>query len=495
MMLAFAVLATAVFTRPMERVSTMDPAQARSVYDSHAIALVYETPLEIDYKKRPYCLVPGFCEMPEVSDDGLTYIFRRRAGANATKLTMADMARSLERLRSPKTVSPNAWIMKDVDTVRSLSSDVLEIKLKRRCHYFPWLMAMSASSVRGVDGEGSGPYVLTRWRRNHEMVFTRRSGDFDESGQRVFNEVRYLVIDDATTQWLMFLKGELDFLGSISRDNWDFIVSANGDLDPSIKSRGIRLHSVPAFDVLHVGINMNDPVLGKNVNLRRALNAAFDFPEWEKFYNGRIMRCDGPVPPGVEGRLTTPFEYSFNIEKARELMVKAGYPGGIDPKTGKRLVLTLSIGNATNESRESGELMASFYEKIGIKLELDFRTWDAFLRAVNDGRVQLYRMGWVGDYPDAQNFLQLFHSKNVSPGPNHSGYSNPEFDREYEAALDATTPEERNAHWKKCQELICRDCPWVFTHYNRSFSLTRTTVGNFIPTGFPDGVEKWYEPK
>jgi peptide/nickel transport system substrate-binding protein/oligopeptide transport system substrate-binding protein len=207
------------------------------------------------------------------------------------------------------------------------------------------------------------------------------------------------------------------------------------------------------------------------------------------------MRCDGPVPPGVEGRLTTPFEYSFNIEKARELMVKAGYPGGIDPKTGKRLVLTLSIGNATNESRESGELMASFYEKIGIKLELDFRTWDAFLRAVNDGRVQLYRMGWVGDYPDAQNFLQLFHSKNVSPGPNHSGYSNPEFDREYEAALDASTPEERNAHWKKCQELVCRDCPWVFTHYNRSFSLTRTTVGNFIPTGFPDGVEKWYEPK
>lgn len=494
-MILAAVFAATVFTRPMERVSTMDPAHARSVYDSHAVSLVYETPLDIDYKKRPYCLVPGFCEMPAVSSDGLVYVFRRRRGAPRSGVSMRDMARSLERLRDPATVSPNAWIMKDVDTIRLADGETVELRLKRRCHYFPWLMAMSAASVRGESGEGSGAYALTRWRRNHEMVFTRRGGTRGDGAPRTFDEVRYLVIDDATTQWLMFLKGELDYLGSISRDNWDFIVDSRGRLDPELEAEGIRLHSVPAFDVLHVGVNMKDPVLGNNVDLRRALNAAFDFPQWEKFYNGRIMRCDGPVPPGVGGRLETPFEYAFDLDKARRLMDKAGYPGGIDPKTGRRLTLTLSIGNATQESRESGELMASFYAKIGIKLELDFKTWDAFLRAVNDGRVQLYRMGWVGDYPDAQNFLQLFHSRNVSPGPNHSAYSNPEFDREYDAALDASSEEEREERWKRCQEIVRRDCPWVFTHYNRAFSLTRSSVGNYVPTGFPDGVERWYEPK
>ena len=489
-----AVLFAATFTRTMERVSTMDPAMTRSIYDVHAVRLVYETPLEVDYKARPYRLAPGFCELPQISSDGLTYVFRRAAASSGAgqvrPLTVHDMVASLERLRDPAVVSPNAWIVKDVDTMRALGDAAVEIRLKRRCHYFPWLMAMGAAAVRGPGGEGSGVYRLANWRRNHEMVFTRRQKGGVWDG---FDTVRYLVVDDASTQWLMFLKGEIDYLGEIARDNWDSIVGKGGRLDPSLVAQGVRLHSISAFDVMHVGINMKDPVLGKNRALRQALNAAFDYPEWERFYNGRIQRCDGPVPPGVAGRLETPFRYAFDLDLARRLVAEAGYPGGIDPKTGRRLALVMSIGRASQESREAGELIASFYEKIGIRLELDFKTWDAFLRAVNEGRFQLFRMGWVGDYPDAQNFLQLFYSKNVSPGPNHAAYENPDFDREYEAALNADTEEERNVRWARCQEIVREDCPWVFTHYNKAFFLTRPTVGNFVPTCFADGVEKWFK--
>ena len=73
-----AVLLAATFTRTLERVATMDPAMATSIYDSHAVQLVYETPLEIDYEARPYKLVPGFCELPTVSEDGLRYRFKMR---------------------------------------------------------------------------------------------------------------------------------------------------------------------------------------------------------------------------------------------------------------------------------------------------------------------------------------------------------------------------------------------------------------------------------
>ena len=173
-------------------------------------------------------------------------------------------------------------------------------------------------------------------------------------------------------------------------------------------------------------------------------------------------------------------------------MAEAGYPGGIDSRTSRRLVLTLSIGRATQESREAGELTASFFEKIGVKLELQFMTWDAFLRAVSEGRTQLFRMGWVGDYPDAQNFLQLFHSCNVSPGPNRSSYVNAEFDREYDAALAAESVEVRNEHWRRCQEIVREDCPWVFMHYNMAHSLVRARVGNYIPSDFPYGQERFY---
>ena len=478
----------ATFSRPMERVVSLDPAQSRSIYDAHAIGLLYEMPLAIDYKARPYRIVPGFCELPTVSPDGLVWTFRLAHPQSA--LTAVDVVRSLEALRDPSAVSPNAWILKDVATIAATDARTVVVTLKRRCHFFPWLMTMPATAVRGPHGEGSGPYALKSWRKNHEMVFTRRHLP---AANNPFDTIRYLVIDDVSTQWLMFLKGEVDFLGEISRDNWDSIVGANGRLDPRLEAQGVRLHSIAALDSLYVGLNMRDPVLGPNRRLRQALNAAFDGAAWERFYNGRIQRSDGPVPPGIEGRLATPFAFSFDLEKAKRLLVEAGYPDGIDPKTGRRLVLTLSIGRASQESRESAELLASFYERVGIRLETDFKTWDAFLKATGEGRVQMFYMGWVGDYPDAQNFLQLFYSKNLAPGPNRAAYVSEAFDREYEAALAATSDAERDAHWAKCQEIVREDCPWIFMHYNKAYSLTRSNVGNYVPTDFPYGVEQFYE--
>jgi len=234
-------------------------------------------------------------------------------------------------------------------------------------------------------------------------------------------------------------------------------------------------------------------VLGPNKKLRQALNAAFDYPAWERFYSGRIVPANGPVPPGVEGWLETPFAYAFDLEKARRLMREAGYPDGIDPQTGRRLVLTLANGRASQDIRESGELIAAFYAKIGIRLELKFYTWNAFLSAVREGRVQLFRLGWVGDYPDAQNYLQLFHSKNARPGPNHSNYVNPEYDRVYDLAMAAGDAMARNAAWHECQEIVREDCPWIFTHVNKANSLMRPRVGNYVPSDFPYGQEEYFE--
>lgn len=479
-MTALAVILAATFVRPLERVSTMDPALAQSTYDARAIQLVYETPLAIDYKARPYRLVPGFCEMPRVSSDGKTYVFTLASHARGGKtlLTAADMARCLERLRSPDVVSPNGWVMKDVDTVKVLDDDTLEIRLKRRVRYFPWLMALYCAAVRGEDGSGTGPYFLRSWRKNHEMVFERRK---EYVGAVAFGKIRYLVIDDLSTQWLMFLRGELDFLGDVSRDNFDVVVGKDGSIAPSLAARGVRLFSMPTLESSYIGVNMRDSVLGRNKKLRQALNCAFDFDKWAKFSNGRVVRSDGPVPHGVAERVETPFRYSFNLPLAKKLMAQAGYEGGKDPSTGRRLVLTMAIGRASQESRAAGELFSSFFERIGVKLELDFMTWDAFLKAVNDSRVQLFRMTWVGDYPDAQNFMQLFYGPNRSPGVNHANYSNPEFDAAYE-----------REDFALCQEIVREDCPWIFSHYNKVYSLVGPDVGNYIPTDFPYGTERYY---
>ena len=170
----------ATFTRPLERVSSLDPAQARSIYDAHAIGLLYEMPLAIDYKARPYRLAPGFCELPEISSDGLVYTLR--LARPDAPLTAADVVRSLERLRDPEAVSPNGWILKDVATIAAPDARTVVIALKRRCPFFPWLLSMPATAVRGPNGEGTGPYALKSWRKNHEMTFVRRGTGNGERG-------------------------------------------------------------------------------------------------------------------------------------------------------------------------------------------------------------------------------------------------------------------------------------------------------------------------
>ena len=485
---AAAILAAAaVFTRPLERVSTMDPVMAQSAYDQRAARLVYESVLSIDYAARPYRVAPGACELPEFDNSGLVCRLRVRSA----ELSAEDVVESVRRLGDPANASPNAFMVANVRSASAIDAKTVELRLKARQHVLPWMLTYVC--VRRADGSGTGPFHLAEWRKNHIMRFVRRRPGEAKGPPRRFDEVRYLVVDDVSTQWLMFLKGEIDMLGEISRDNWDSMFGRDGSMDPALVAAGVTLRETPTLDVMYVGVNMKDTVLGRNRKLRQALNCAFDFPAWRKFYNGRVDECTGPVPAGVEGRLETPFAYSFNLDKARRLLEEAGYPGGIDRSTGRRLSLVMSIGRANQDSREAGELMASFYAKVGVSLELDFKTWDAFLKAMNEGRVQLFRIGWVGDYPDAENFLQLFHSRNVSPGANHCNFANPEFDREYDAAMAAPTAAERNVHWARCQEIVREDCPWIFTHCPKSYSLLRARVGNYVPGAFPYGNETYYE--
>ena len=478
-LLAISSFGHTVFRRPFGRVASMDPIRAADVLAAEAVALVYEPLLEVDYKARPYRLKECVCELPSVSKDGLVYTFRIADGRNfrnGSPVTAADIKRCLDRLADKSNASPGMWTMDGVKAVEAVDARTVRITLKKPSHVFTWLMAMPFTGVVAEDGSGSGAYWLKSWRKNHEMVFSRNESYREHVA---IDEIRFPVVDDVSTQWLMFLGGELDFLGAVSRDNWDAVVGKDGNLLPQLREKGMTLMSAPSLSVYYVGFNMKDPVVGPNRKLRQALNCAFDFPAWKRFLNNRILPSDGPLPPGISGRLETPFAYAYNEAKAKSLLAEAGYPGGVDPKTGRRLHLEIAVGRATQDAREMVELMASFYDRVGVELAARYMTWDAFLTAVNEGRTQMFNLGWIGDYPDPENFLQLFHSKNVSPGANHSNYINPEFDRAYDA-MD----------WGKAQEIIREDCPWIFLHSPKSYSLMWNRVENYIPTDFPYGIEK-----
>ena len=503
---------------PLERVASMDPIHTASVPDSRAALLVYEALLEVDYEARPYRLKPGACDMPEVSADRLTYTFRLRDGirfqddpcfpnGKGRAATAEDIVYSLERLRDPANASSGKWTMDYVKSMRAADARTVVIELTKPFHVFPWLMAMAYTSIVpreavekygkkfGQHPVGTGPYHLENWWRNYRMVFTRDAawhGWAEVGNPAPYDRIEYFVVSDLSTQWLMFLGKEMDILRGVDRNNWDAVVGPDGKLVSSLASQGVRLISAPTLQVMYVGMNMDDPLLGKNKKLRQALNCAFDKPAWKNFLNGRVEPADGPVPPGVDGRLETPFAYAFNLEKAKKLLEEAGFPGGIDPKTNKRLVIPIALGRADQGAREEVELLQGFYDRVGIRLEPQFMTWAAYLDAVNKGKTTLFMLGWVGDYPDAESFLQLFLSKNCSPGANHGNYRNPEFDKCYEEAMAADTPEVRRAAWARAQEIVREDCPWIYLHYLKAYTILWDHVGNYRLTDFPYGAERYF---
>lgn len=531
------------FRRAQPSLNTLDPAHGSDTSVNGAMSLIFQTLLEYDYVARPYRLIPGAAEaMPEISADGRTYTFRLREayyapdpcfGGKRRRVKAQDFVYGWKRLADRQVGGSGEWLVapikgmeafaeassgesptdynREVEGLRALDDRTLRVELARPNNQFLWFLSMcymapvppEAVAYYGQQGlaehpVGAGAYRLREWWRGYEMVFERNPEwhgwqGLDPNAEEVpFETIRYLIVKDASTQWLMLLTGQLDFLEQVDRNNMEIAIDPKMGLSPELKARGIRLFTSPTLKVYYLGINMDDPVMGTNKALRQAVNAAFDTARWEAYYRGRVKALNTVAPSHLKDARQAPFPYAFDLAKARRLMEEAGYPGGIDPRTGERLRLTVEIGNATQDTTESMELVASFLSAIGIKLEISVNTWQALLEKIRLRRAQMFLMGWVGDYPDLETFMQLFLSRNQSPGPNRSNYVQEEVDRLYDRAVASRDPEEISRCWARIQDIVLEDCPWILLHYALDFSLVNARVLNYIPHNFPYGMEKHY---
>lgn len=416
-----------------------------------------------------------------------------------------------------------------VEGLRALDAYTLQIQLKRPYPQLLYILAMhyafavprEAVEFYGADivnhPVGTGAFQLASWKRNYRVEFqanpdwktgdrierypeTGETGDedrdlLDDAGKRLpfLDRIVQYVVGDPQTQWLMFLSGQFDRYGGISRDNWDVVVSPDRQLEERFVEKGIQLWSAPTIDCFYIGFNMEDPLLGNNRKLRQALSAAFNTDLWVQFFNQRITAATSPIPPSLAGHRSDPPPYAFDLEKAKTLMAEAGFPDGIDPATGKRLELSLDLGSADSaEAVQSTELFIDFMRKIGVDISPQYSHFPAFLERLDRRQVQLYRLGWIADYPDAENFLQLFYGANQSPGPNHSNYVNPDFDQLYEKARVMPDSPERTILYQQMADLILEDCPWILTHYRLSYSLSYAWLKNFKPHDFPYQNDKYH---
>jgi ABC-type transport system substrate-binding protein len=284
------------------------------------------------------------------------------------------------------------------------------------------------------------------------------------------------------------MQGNLDVM-AIPKDNFAQVIDEKQNLKQEFTQKGLTLSKYPWLDITHTSFNMADPVVGKNKALRQAMSLVIDFDkEIELFYNGHALSAQGPIPPGLVGydeSMKNPYK-AHNVEKAKELMKKAGYPDG----KGLAPLEYVTLSDTTNRQ------MTDFYQKefaqIGVQLKVNTYSWPEFQASVKNKKGQMWSFAWGADYPDAENFLQLFYSKNGSPGPNDANYSNPEFDKLYEKSLTLPDSAERTALYKKMVEIVVEDTPWIFNAHRVMYYLTPTWFKNFKYHEFEHGMSKYY---
>ena len=526
----------------LSKISCLDPARANDVPSLQPIGLIYEGLLQYSYLKRPYEVEPALAQaLPKVSADGLTYTFTLRSGVyfhddpcfpggRGRELTAADFVYAIKRVADTKNASGGYWAFREkivgLDEFRAASQSkdptdydqpvaglvavdryTLRITLKQPYPQLLWVLAMpysyavprEAVAFYGDDFAnhpvGTGPYILRSWRPNYCLAFTRNprwqapaSSLTTPPVERIF----FYFINDPTTRWLAFLQGQIQVFPEVDRDNWDVVFDENLELQPWLKERGVHLASIVGLCTYYLGFNMADPVVGTNKALRQALSYAFDSAKWVSFYRGKVMRAHGPLPPDVAGYAEGAIPYSFDLAKAKDLLAVAGYPGGKDPKTGRRLELTLELGGTGNDARESTELFTEFMDRLGIVVVPSYNNLPTLIRKLEGRQAQMFRLSWYADYPDAQNFLQLFYSPNASPGPNRANYQNPEFDALYEQVLTMGDSPARTELYRRLVAMVIEDAPWLFMHYLVNHVLYHDDLKNYQPHDFPYGMERYY---
>lgn len=352
---------------------------------------------------------------------------------------------------------------------------------------------------------GTGPFMVVENNPNRRIRLLRNPNyhtDIDPTtGEQLplIEEIQYLLEREAIPAWNKFLQGYYEASG-VSSDVFDQAIAFGAEGQPvlteELQRKGIQLKLVTASSIFYLAFNMLDPVVGgldeRHRKLRQAISIALNFEEYISiFLNGRGAVAHGPIPPGIFGYRGDYNPYTHReingrvvrrpIEEAKRLLAEAGYPDGLDPETGKPLVLYYDTVGGGADDKARFDWYRKQLRKLGIQLVIRATDYNRFQDKIGQGNAQLFSWGWNADYPDPENFLFLFHCRNskaLHGGENAANYCNPEFDVLFEKMRQMDNTQKRFDLIRKMISLLQRDAPWVFGFYPKSFLLHHAWLKN-----------------
>lgn len=297
-----------------------------------------------------------------------------------------------------------------------------------------------------------------------------------------------------------FFQGYYDG-SSIINESFEQIVH-EGQLSADMEARGMALDKAVDPDVFYIGFNLDDPVVGTSARdggrpLRRAMSLAVDVPEFLRlFNNGRGIPAQSVIPPGIFGydsEYRNPFR-SVDLPRAKELLREAGYPGGVDPETGRPLRLSFDTGDTSTRARLRYQFFVEAWSRIGLDVEINATNYNKFREKMREGSYQVYMAGWIADYPDPENFLFLLWGENAgstSGGENQANFRDPRFDELFVQMKDMNNGPDRMAIIREMRAILERERPWVELYHRENYTLYHGWMRNLKMAGLTYPQEKY----
>lgn len=489
---------------------TLDPALNSAIDGANTIITIFEPLLLINENNE---VVGGQAESWETSEDGLTWTFTMRDGlkwSDGTDLNAKDFEYSFKRVVDPNTAAPyaetclgmidgfeeaagfpdadgNPTAEPNPDALNVKASDdgkTLTIVLSYPCSYFDKMAAfatMSPVQQATVEANGdswctspdtfvsNGPYMITDWTPSERIVLTKNPnyvGGWDNS-KIVSDTITLLLLEDSSASYAAYNSGEAVLVKDVPTDEIPSLTKAEDGGDFYVDT---------ILGTYYVSLNLQRDAF-KDAKVRKALSLAIDRDYVANtIMQGTYSAADSIVGPGIVDESgyfhdngNAPYisaDYEANLAEAKKLLEEAGYPNGEGYPT---------IEYSTNDAGYHvplAEYLQQAWGDLGITLTINKMEWSSFTPARRAGEYDVARNGWVMDYNDPSNMLDLFCSGN---GNNDGKYANPDFD----AAIDASRVADSAEHFAqlhKAEDILMEDMGCLPIAYYNDYWLQSSSL-------------------
>ncbi|MBK9249270.1 MAG: ABC transporter substrate-binding protein [Ignavibacteria bacterium] len=504
----------------------LDPVIINSKLADDLALQVYDRLISFDSSLNS---IPELAMSWEISTDGKLYTFHLRTDVYfhdnpcfpngiGRKMVARDVEYSLKRCCDPGTRSVHFWAFKDrvvgateyytaqlekrasvmsVSGIRAVNDSTLEIELLRPSAPFLLTLANSLGCVvpreavekYGADffqnPVGTGPFVFEKWEHDRQMTMRRnpKYWQHDKAGNRLpfFDNLFVSFIKDDKIQLQEFSKGNLEECFTIPTEFLDNVMDAGRNPKPPYDK--YIFQKQPAMCTWFLDFLCTKPPFN-NVDVRRAFSLAIDRDKIVRY----VLR-NAPYSPAFHG-ITPPVMpnystdsipgFGLDLAKARDFMTRAGFPNGKSFP-----VVQLHIYPEPRLVQVAEAVQKMLDEALNVRVEIKTVQFAELLALAEQGKLNFWGTRWYGDYPDAENFINLLDgalvpvNENEPSYPNSTRYSNPAASEALANAVATTDVTERMRYYRSAESIAMNDAPAIMLFYEMHYRMLQPNVRNY----------------